>query len=209
MADRSFGPTVLVGLASAGLLALAGSNDWIDTGVRTERVAGQEFVEIDAGIGQVPLAGALGLVLLACWGVLLVARGRWRQVLAWGGLLTSAAALVTWVVALLTLEDQVRESLAAGHGGGGLARPSGELSWTWWTWATVVGIVLSLAATTVATRRARRWPAMGRKYDAPGAGAAVGAPGAAAGTAGTDEVDPTEWWKAIDEGRDPTSDGTP
>ena len=75
MADgrRLFVPAVLAGLAGSGLAALSGGKPWAAPDGR----AGSTLV--DHSGGHVPLAGALGLVALACWGVLLVTRGRVRR----------------------------------------------------------------------------------------------------------------------------------
>lgn len=207
MADRSFGPTLLGGLGSAGLLALAGNSDWMRTGSRAgaEDAAGGAFVEADAGVGQMPLAGALGLVLLACWGVLLVSRGLVRRLVAWAALVTAVAVLAVWVVGLVTLEDEVRAALDAAAPG--MGRPGGSPSWTGWFWLAGVAALVAVAAAAVTVRSVGRWPAMGERYDAPTGRAAASSPALADGTDG--EVDPADWWKALDEGRDPTGDGAP
>src|SRR5690349_9835830 len=79
MADRrSFGAVVGCGLASAVLAAVAGRQPW------AHGSAPGGFGELSATVeaGKVPAASALSLVVLACWGVLLVTRGKVRRVVA-------------------------------------------------------------------------------------------------------------------------------
>ena len=113
--DRSYGPAVLLGLAGAGLAAVAGSRDWATSrgdaaGIRVEAsVSGSE---------SQPLVAALALVALASWGVLLVARGWVRRVLAVVGLLASAGALVAVVLGFSAAQDDaVAAAMAQGATG--------------------------------------------------------------------------------------------
>lgn len=198
MADRSFGPTVLAGLVGAAGATLAGHRDWVDTGTTDQVEAG--IVGLDAGIGQMPLAGALGLVVLACWGVLLVTRGRPRSLVAWAALLGSVGLVAVWVVALRRLRDDAREALQTT--GTGLVTEGGDLGWTPWFWVALVAALAAVAAALVAVRRVPAWPAMGARYDAPGATRED----RTAALSVDAEPDPTEWWKAIDQGQDPTAD---
>ena len=73
---RSFGPAVGAGVAAAALAAVAGHQPW------ASGTASGGFGELSATVeaGRVPAANALALVVLACWGVLLVTRGRVRRV---------------------------------------------------------------------------------------------------------------------------------
>ncbi len=70
-----------------------------------------------------------------------------------------------------------------------------------WPWLAGLGALASLVTTVLAVRWAPGWPEMGSRYDAPTAGG---------GAAAADLVDPADrssldLWKAMDEGRDPTS----
>lgn len=183
--DRSYGPTVLLGLAGAGLAAVAGSRDWATSrgdaaGIRVEAsVSGSE---------SQPLVAALALVALASWGVLLVARGRVRRVLAVVGLLASAGALVAVILGFAAAQDDaVAAAMAQGATGDTFVT-----SLSAWYYLAGVGGLISAAAFGVAAVRSPRWPAMGSKYDAPATRA---------------ERPPADedMWRAIDEGRDPTS----
>ena len=100
MADprrRTFGPVVLVGLASAGLAAVAGNRHWVEWSAQSRGESSLLTLTGD-GTATVPLAGALALVLLACWGVLLVTRGRLRRAVAVLALVVSAGMVATAVL---------------------------------------------------------------------------------------------------------------
>lgn len=197
MRDRTFGPTVLVGLSGAGLAATAGHKDWIavETSSRNEGAI-TFFWESHPGLAQMPLAGALGLLVLACWGVVLVSRGRLRRSVTVLGLVAASGLAATWLVGLSTLSDDVAERLTSSGLDAGQT-----LSWTPWFFAAGVGIVLAVAASVVAVVRVGGWPEMGNRYDAPATKAEGGAPNASVDLT---EADPMDVWKAIDEGHDPT-----
>ena len=115
-----------------------------------------------------PLAAALSLVVLACWGVLLVTRRTVRRVVAVLGLLAAAGLAATVVAGWLTLPDAVRDTIAeqtgvgrqrdraGGHHRAGSGRrpsaPSAPSSPPPWR-----------------SRWVPHWPEMGSRYDAPGA----------------------------------------
>ena len=204
---RTFGPVVLVGVAGAALGAVAGTKAWVQvddvtTGGSSGGPAYSSTLALEFGAGEMPLAGALALVLLACWGVLLVTRGRVRRAVAWLSLLTALGLAATVVTARFTLVDQLDAALLR------MGQTAATHHWTGWAWAAAVGAVLSLLATAAAVRYAAAWPEMGSRYDAPtgrpGA-AAGGAAGAAPGEPGDESED---LWRAIDEGRDPTDGAT-
>jgi len=106
MADgrRLFAPTVLLGLAGSGLAALAGGKPW----AAPDSQAGSTLV--DHSGGHVPLAGALGLVALACWGVVLVTRARVRRAVAALGALVAAGLVATVVLGRASALDSAREA---------------------------------------------------------------------------------------------------
>lgn len=182
--DRSYGPTVLVGLAGAVLAAVAGTRGWAAT---TADAAGIRVEASVSGAESQPLVAALSLVALAAWGVVLVMRGRLRRVVAALGLLASAGALVGVVAGFTGVQD---DSLQAAIDRGATG-DTFVTTLSAWYYLTGVGAVLTLAAFAVAVARSPRWPAMGSKYDAP----------AGRATPATDE----DMWRALDEGRDPTS----
>jgi uncharacterized membrane protein (TIGR02234 family) len=188
---RTFGPVVALGLAAGILATFAGSRPW----VRGFDAApgGSALLPDTSDAGEMPLASALGLVVLACWGVLLVTRGVGRRVVATLALLVSVGLAVTVVVGSLTLEDQVFEAM----------REAGALSDTLgteltpWFWVASLAGPASVVLTFLAVAWCPAWPEMGSRYDAPGA--------AGAQTDREGERSNIDLWKSLDEGRDPTA----
>jgi uncharacterized membrane protein (TIGR02234 family) len=182
---RSYGPTVLLGLAGAGLTALAGTRTWA-TGHGS---AGG--IRVDAavkGSEAAPLVGALGLVALAAWGVVLVTRGWVRRAVAALGLLASAGALAA---ALAGFGDARHDAVAVlTHKGVTSDMLATDL--TAWCYLAVVGGLLTVGCFAVALAKSPSWPAMGSRYDAPAERAAR-------------ERTEQDMWRALDEGHDPTS----
>lgn len=183
---RTFGPVLLVGLAAAGLTAVAAAKPWAElTGTAVVPHAVAES-------GRSPLAGALALVLLASWGVVLVTRGRVRRGVAVLGLLAALGVLACVITGALHMTDDLRNAVRASpHTGAAVAATR-----TGWLWVAGVGALLSVAATAAATLWAPAWPAMSQKYDAPG-----GAPEKPVTPESADNLD---LWKSMDEGHDPT-----
>ncbi len=188
---RTFAPVVLVGLAAAALAAVAATNTWV-SGAASGTVAGNVAVAATSTAGESPLAAALGLVLLAAWGVVLVTRRRFRRAVTVLAVATALAYTVTAVLAPSQLRDALTDQVRS-------VAPSAtqpDLALTGWWWAAVVAGVLSLLATVAAARWVPHWPEMGSRYDAP-ADATTDRPRAP--ETGID------MWKALDEGRDPTA----
>ena len=122
---------------------------------------------------------------LACWGVVLVTRGRFRRAVTFVGVLAAAAGVAA-----------VGPGLPAGPRRPARARRDYgndilDVRSTGWFWIGAVASVLSLLAWLAAVRFVRDWPEMGRRYDAPS-------------EAGAD-APPDDLWKAMDQGHDPTS----
>jgi hypothetical protein len=171
---RTFAPVVLLGLASAGVTAIAGNRDWATS-------PGAHLVLGDTS-ARAPLAGALALVVLACWGVLLVTRGTVRRAVAVLAALAALGVLATVLLGYGAAADGLRESLERGA----------EVSRTGWYWTGLVAAVLSAVAAVAAVPLVPHWPAMGSRYDAPGT-----APPPREETS-------LDLWRALDDGRDPT-----
>ncbi|MEO7350333.1 MAG: Trp biosynthesis-associated membrane protein [Marmoricola sp.] len=193
-ARRTFGPVVLLGLASAALAAVASAKPWIGSGT-SAGASDATMTALDSGT-RYPLASAISLVLLAAWGVLLVTRGRVRRTFA---LLASVAALgllVSVVAAYFTLQDSASDSYneLMGHG-------AQDTGFTGWFATSAVCAVVALVPAALAVRLTPRWPEMGTRYDAPGAPE----PTSDQGSADPDR----ELWHALDEGRDPTDTTRP
>jgi uncharacterized membrane protein (TIGR02234 family) len=190
---RTFAPVVLGGLASGVLAAVASSRTWLEYADPDPRIP-DAVLAAGAG-GQVPLATALSLVVLACWGVLLVTRRMVRRMVAALGVVAAVGVVATVVYARFALPDQQPEPTALA------GRDPGALSWTAWYWAAVVASVVSVAATALALRWVRHWPEMGRRYDAPAAAADT----QEQAPPPPEERSNLELWKAMDEGQDPTA----
>lgn len=183
--DRWYAPTVLAGLAGAALAAVAGTRDWASghgsaAGIRVEATV--------PGSNVAPLVGALGLVALAAWGVVLVTRGQVRRGVSVVGLLACGGALVAAALGLGDAQGAVVDALVRK----GATSDAFATSLTPWCYLALLGAVLGLGAFAVAVVRAPAWPAMGSRYDAPGGRPRTGDPD-------------RDMWRALDEGRDPTS----
>jgi uncharacterized membrane protein (TIGR02234 family) len=169
-------------VAGTGLVALAGAKPW----AAPDGAAATTLV--DKSGGHVPLAAALGLVGLACWGVVLVTRGRLRRSLTVLGAFVAVALVATAVVGRGSSLDSARHATVdLGH------TPAGAHTTVWWYVATVAAVV-ALFAAALAVRYVPTWPEMGTRYDAP-------TPSRPADPAEMEDID---LWRAIDQGRDPT-----
>ncbi len=190
---RTFGPVVALGVASGALAAWAASKPWVDGTGADSSVDASVSVAMTA-VGEVstsPLGTALAFVVLACWGVVLVTRGRFRRFVAALSVLAGLGYAATVLWAPFTLPDHLVEQVRRRTGA-----TLDDTSLTGWYWLAVVSALLVLASTVLALRLVRTWPEMGSRYDAP------------AGPTATPADQPTEnidIWKALDEGRDPTA----
>lgn len=185
----TFGPVLLLGLTAGTLSAVAGARPW------AEGSSGRVDTATDATVAQlgtaqeVPLALALALVVLACWGVLLVTRGGFRRAVACLAAVAAVGLLVSCVVGFTSVQQNLTRALLAASGS-----DTATVSLTGWYAAACVGAVLSLLASVAAARWVGSWPEMGQRYDAPSSRATTTA------TAGNLEL-----WRALDEGEDPTA----
>ena len=185
MRDRSFGPTVLAGLAAAALATVASGKDWARA---TGDAAGVHVEAAAKGSQSAPLAVALSLVALAAWGVVLVVRGRARRVVAAVGALATAGVLAA---AASATARAPQDAVLAVRGRGATGEVAAAQLTGWWA-AALVAAAVALVAFLVAVRRAPHWPAMGSRYDAPAARA-------------EQPVTDQDLWRALDEGHDPTA----
>lgn len=191
-APSRFGPVVLGGLASAALTAVAGTKPWIGTTTPTptQTPMGSDTTAMGDQATTYPLATALALVLLASWGVLLVTRGRVRQAFAWLALLAALGTVAAVVAGYVDLHDAAASAYDRLMG-----RSAHSRGFTGWFWTAAVAAVLGLPPAALATRLARSWPEMGRRYDAPGSAAADAEPRTE-----------RDLWAELDQGRDPTAE---
>jgi len=182
---RSFGPTVLLGVAAAVLAAVAAGQVWADA---TGASGGVRVSASATGSASAPLAVALGLVALAAWGVVLVLRGRVRRWVSVLGALAAAGVVAT----ALASAGRARHDAVAGVVAKGASQHASSAALTGWFVVCAVAALLTVGAFLVAAVASPRWPAMGSRYDAPAASAA---------TARTEQ----DMWRALDDGRDPTT----
>ncbi|MBB6626310.1 Trp biosynthesis-associated membrane protein [Nocardioides sp. KIGAM211] len=187
---RAFGPVVLLGLAGGALAAVAGNKTWATVSGEKREQFSSLALSVDSG--KMPAAGALALVVLATWGVVLVSRGLVRRLVAGLGLLAALGVLATVVVGWSSVGDTLRRDL------GGVGITDASTTHTGWFWAAAVGSVLAVVAGALAVRLAPQWPEMGSRYDAPGADTPAPA-------VPVEDQTSIDLWKAMDEGRDPTA----
>lgn len=193
MADRrGFAVVAGGGVAGSALAAVAAAQPWVDVNAALSSLGAAAVGSTLQPYAQSPTALALALVALAAWGVLLVVRGRARTVMAVVGLLFAAGLLVVTVLGYRTVPDGVRQAMADQLGTPRRATAALHLPHTAWYWVELVSSAAGVAALAQAARRARSWPAMGTRYDAPG--------GAAPGE--------QDMWRTLDEGGDPTDPGS-
>lgn len=182
---RTFGPVVLAGLAAGALAAIAGDKP---AAAADAEGAGAALVTYDA---HLPVVTALSLVVLACWGVVLVTRGRVRRAVAALAVLAAVGAVVAVVFGYAQVPDRLRDELAQ------VGVTGADVGHTAWFWVAGAGALLSVLTTVAAVAWVPGWPQMGSRYDAPGATPTTS-------VAPTEERTSLDLWRAIDEGRDPT-----
>jgi hypothetical protein len=184
---RTFGPVVLVGLATAGLTAIAGHKPWLGFDAGTVVGPGSELNR--------PEVESVALVVLAAWGVLLVTRGKVRRAIA---LLAAVAALAAAGLAVHGLLEHGSSTTAVSSFS---FRSVVHLHRTAWGFLALGGALVSAVAALAAFRLAPGWPEMGRKYDAPAGGPTPALP--------LEEQSSLDVWKAFDAGHDPTAEPPP
>jgi hypothetical protein len=183
---RTFGPVVVLGVAAGVLASVAGTQPWATAAGATAVDGSATYASslaLTADSGEVPAANALALVTLACWGVVLVTRGRFRRYVAALGLIAALGTVVAVVVAFGGAPDSVRSAF----GDLGVAEADLDVTRTGWFWIGGTAAVVALAAWLAAVRFVGDWPEMGGRYDTPS------------------DSPPEDLWKALDQGHDPTS----
>jgi uncharacterized membrane protein (TIGR02234 family) len=177
-------------LSAAGLLCLLGAvlvlvaagRTWTSLDVPAGPLAGAREVG-STGAELVPGVRALGLAGLAGVVALVATRRAGRVVVGVVLLLVGAGT-----VAAVVLPDLASATLRAQGADGRVATRA-------WPSVTAAGGLLVAAAGGLTVLRGRSWPAMGQRYETPGA------PGAApAQPAGERSL-----WEALDRGEDPTN----
>lgn len=187
---RTFVPVVGAGVAAGILAAVGGARPWF-TGYDAAGSGMPLSPDVEQA-GEMPLAAAVSLVVLAGWGVVLVTRGRVRRAAAGLALLGALGLAATVVAGWLTLPDKVSEAVRSSVG-----TDTAGSDATGWFWTTAACAVVLVVVGALAVAWCPAWPEMGSRYDAPGA-------------TPVDDVPPEErtnldLWKQLDEGRDPTA----
>ncbi len=186
---RTFWPVVLIGIAASSLVALAGHRPLMQVKAQHLEQLGAGAVLQGDNVKELPLAGALGLVMLACWGIVLVTGRIVRRIVSAGAAAAATGVMITLVVEGFAKRDDVVIELRA------------PIEYTGWFWLALAASVPALLAALAAIRRAPEWPEMGSRYDAPSArdtasGHSSDAP--------AEERTSLDLWKSMDEGEDPT-----
>jgi hypothetical protein len=208
---RSRGRILGLGLLAGASVAVASNRPWAQAagaGEESTSPAAISTLEVVVESGKAPAVASLALVSLACWGVLLVVRGRLRVAMAALGLVASLGAVLVIVRDYRGAPERVRGALNDLP----LVTP-GEVGLTWWYWVAAGSALLAILAWVAALRALPDWPEMSRRYDAPGAATSGPPSGTAAPLPGPDRsVDPDggagaepDLWKALDRGEDPTA----
>jgi uncharacterized membrane protein (TIGR02234 family) len=190
---RTFLPAVAVGIGGAALVAVAGNQGWVEPAGDTDTEAVAQ-VAATAADASSPLATAVALVALACWGVILVTRGGFRRFIAWFGAVVGLALVVVVMLGWARAPEELSDLFAVY----GVAET--DVRRTAWCWVAVGAAVLAFAASLLAARDVRSWPQMGSRYDAPRAAA----DGDELPATPPEEQSSLELWKSLDEGTDPT-----
>lgn len=186
---------LLLCVLGAGAVFAAGSQEWLDLSVGRAAGLAPLAKSFDGNDAESALV-ALALVAIAGGLALLATRG-WGRV-AVGVLLIADGVLILWrSVGYLTGPSQGRaqELLLpdGGHAAGvGVADRIDISAHVVWPVFAVVGGVIVAVAGVIVCLRARRWPAMGARYEAPAARA-------------EEPRGDRQLWDALDRGDDPTS----
>jgi uncharacterized membrane protein (TIGR02234 family) len=189
---RLYGPALVLGLLGALGVTAGSSRPWIEA---TASVRGLPPISAAAsGADLSPLAGALGVVILAAFGAVIATRGWVRRGLGVAIVLASGVVVVS-VLAPGDASGVLTSGLSAKGWSGGAYRSTTE-PWRWLVLVSALGTGLAGGATA---RYGDRWAVMGGRYEAPGAGASAGAQRGG-------ELSENDVWQAIDSGRDPTQE---
>lgn len=186
---RSYVVTVVGGIVAGGSTYFAASRAWAEVSVRTSGMPADR-VSVD-GAEAVPVVSAMALVVLASAVAVLAASPRVRLLV--GAVMTAAAltAAVRTAVAAGAVEQslagQVGESPAMTGDRSAQVELAAQADPTVWRWTCLAAALVAVAAGVSVLVRGRRWPTMGRRYDAP--------------SRAREDDDP---WKRLDRGEDPT-----
>ena len=189
-------------LLASGLVLVAVGRPWVrftvvQFGVGT--ATGLDVRSTATGHDVAGASSALGLVVLAGVVALPATRGVSRVIVGALTLLSGVGIVVaTWASAFdPSAAVASRASQVAGlHG----AKAS-EIAATGWPWLVIVGGLLAVLVGVLTIARSRRWPAMGRRYEAGRKPVPVRSSESSSSETSSSE---TWMWDRLDEGDDPT-----
>lgn len=184
---QGYAASLIAGLLAATSVVVAATRPWV-TATAVQPNLPRLEVAVD-GTTLSPLAGAMGLVILAAFGAVVATRGRVRRIL--GVVIVASAGLVLVVAISPGDESQaVRTALAARGWIGGHYETAGSP----WRLLVVVGAIVCMAAGVSTACFGHRWATMGKRYDAPQPESHHDG----------GELTDTDLWRALDHGHDPT-----
>jgi uncharacterized membrane protein (TIGR02234 family) len=187
---RSVALALLLGVAGAAVVLLAGGKTWAH--------GKAAFLAVSASgqdVTQVP--GALALVGLAALLAVFAVRGVGRTIISALLALSGAGAVAAALLALgdtTALDAKASTATSVAH-----ASVSASTD-TVWPWVSAVGGAMILAAGTIALVRGRAWPGMSNRYDRDGTEPRPRKQRKPV----VDPDRPEDLWKALDRGEDPT-----
>jgi uncharacterized membrane protein (TIGR02234 family) len=190
-ARRLYAPVVLATLAVGGLAFFAAGRTWAESEVKAEGLAAAT-VSVTGSDAQ-PLVPALALVVVTAALAILAAGPRLRRVI---GVLTMAVAATAIVAVPRSGSDRLADALtSAAEKSPAYTGPDSmsSVSHAPWDLATIAAFVLAFVLGAATLRLGPQWPTMGSRYDAPSARRPA------------ENLSDTDLWKAMDDGRDPTT----
>ena len=183
---RGFGTALLLVVLAGAALLVSTAGPWV-TGVEVRPAPlPDELVERSGG-EVAPAVRALGLVALAGVPALLATRGR-------GRLAIGAVLVLAGVGAAASAVGPLLDPSAAG------GSATAQVVATARPWLALAGALTALVAGALTLTSGRRWPALGRRYEAPG----TPAPARPERHSTAPDVDGAGAWDALDRGEDPT-----
>jgi uncharacterized membrane protein (TIGR02234 family) len=196
--SRKLGLVAILALAGAALAAVGAAVSWWSADY-ADPLSGAVTVTL-SGAECVPELIPLALVALAGFGAALATHGVPRRLVGIVLLACGATIAVRTLLALGAPPAALAGSLTrpADPIGGPQLHLFGPLV------AVVAGVLLAVAGVLIGLGMGAR-QRLGARYDAPAGKSGTQGAGASAKTAARD-VDPGDWWKALDAGADPTSD---
>jgi uncharacterized membrane protein (TIGR02234 family) len=191
-----YAPSLLLGLLGAVGMTVGVARPWA---AATAHQRGVPPIEASVtGADLVPLAGALGVVVLAAFGAVIATRGWVRRGL---GVLIAIASVVVLVCALHPAG--AGQALEEGLSNKGWTGGDYTTSTPAWRWVVLAASFVCAFAGAAVARLGGRWSTMGKEYDVP---ATTQRPQDSTAASG-DAMSEAEVWREIDQGRDPTQTG--